>query len=39
MATAEQAPAEQRFLLYGIPWQTYVALRLSHPTAAFWLPG
>ena len=27
MATAEKAPAEQRFLLYGIPWQTYLALR------------
>ena len=27
MATAEKARAEKTFLLYGIPWQTYVALR------------
>jgi Uma2 family endonuclease len=27
MATAEKVPAEQRFVLYGVPWQTYLALR------------
>lgn len=27
MATAEKAPAEQRFLLHGITWQTYLELR------------
>lgn len=27
MATVEQLPCEQRFVLHGVDWQTYVALR------------